>query len=913
MNIEFPHLDDTKFPGVNNEETLSGVDVYKYENNFDYYRWKGQISVKLLNVLWNSNYADVPYFDSDSKRDEWFDNQSGIIQPLLSPFNSTPETYIQLPIPYNDAFKYNYVVVDMPLQTSDNQPLDYENADARVKRWYYFIQDIEQLSPNTTRFEINVDYWTTFIHSVQINYLMLERGHAPMTKTTVDQYLNNPLANSEYLLADDFNYQRGETVIQSSNYTPIGNGKKYVLFAAPYAQSDFALFGGVDYSGESTPPSYEDYSGTNSHYNRWMAGNQYVVNDYEWKYGDVDYRNARLPIRGLLGQDNEVFNGNYCYAIDAIEASAFFNRMAHTRVQFIHGIQALFILDESMFERGDSFTFENATIYRCRKRINTLNYTLVKEAFNFDENYKEITKLYTSPYSFIEITDDNGNSFNFNIENTGRIQMHSEVSLAFPWLRYNVFFTGINGDGSFNYTWKNLNDNDVNKTMWESDFSKFMMNWDIPTYSIYISSENEYAANNAAGMNARRLGAIKDYQNATRFAATNRENMAASMQTNTDNVAATGQANIANTNTQNTANTDITKENNGMRTDITDENNDMREDIRTDQNITDGQAFGFANDLLRDNTVLDNNMVTVKTDIENENATIGFAANAVGSIATGFMQGGAAGAIMSGVSAIPTGVATAVGVTNNLEEANAIKSTNSDKVNNTITYNLRMLGGTDGQHGSLGLRRSIQERTNDAATENTKRQNLAAKNNTDTQNAADAAKIKKTTDTNNDNALRTQTTETNNATETRYANIQANKANLRQAQIEAEAQYKNARLQRPAKQGEYNNDAYPDIWMRRGFRFNIHTQTKAAIKQTGDAFLRFGYALHRVWDMSQGFNYMKYFTFWKAEDIWVNDGTGVANIATNTISDILLKGVTVWSDPTKIGMVSIYDNMRGGN
>ena len=60
--------------------------------------------------------------------------------------------------------------------------------------------------------------------------------------------------------------------------------------------------------------------------------------------------------------------------------------------------------------------------------------------------------------------------------------------------------------------------------------------------------------------------------------------------------------------------------------------------------------------------------------------------------------------------------------------------------------------------------------------------------------------------------------------------------------------------------------------------------------------------------MSQGFNYMKHFTFWKAEDIWINDGSGVANIATKTIGDILLKGVTVWKNPNEIGMVSIYDN-----
>ena len=60
--------------------------------------------------------------------------------------------------------------------------------------------------------------------------------------------------------------------------------------------------------------------------------------------------------------------------------------------------------------------------------------------------------------------------------------------------------------------------------------------------------------------------------------------------------------------------------------------------------------------------------------------------------------------------------------------------------------------------------------------------------------------------------------------------------------------------------------------------------------------------------MSDGFHYCNEFTFWKAEDIWINDGSGVANVATNSIGNILMKGVTVWRNPDHIGTVGIYDN-----
>ncbi len=916
MNIEFPHLDDTQFPGVSDADNLSGVDVYKYENNFDYYRWRGQVSVKLLNVLWNSNYADVVYFNSDELRDAWFDKQAGTIQPLLTKFNKTPETNIQLPIPYNDAYKYNYAVIDMPMQTSEAEPIDYENKNTRVERWYYFIEDINQLSPNTTQFILVLDYWTTFIHSVDINYLMLERGHAPMSKISVDTYLANPLEHNEYLLADDFNYQKGESVIAASNFTPIGNGKKYVLFAAPYAKSDFDNFGGSDYSGNSTPPSYAN--------NEMRWGYQIEVNDYEWKYGNTDYSNASLPIRGLLAQDNLVFNGNYVYAIDAKDASAFFNTMAHKRVNFIRGIQAVFILDESMFSMGEGFNYENYILHQCYKTTNTLNLSFSKAAFNFDDKYKEITKLYTSPYSFLEITDDDGNTFNVNIENCGNMQMHQEIALAFPFIRYNVFFTGINGNGQFNYTWKNINDSNVAKTMWESDFSKYMMNWDIPTYSIYVSASAEFEAdNNAGAMQNKRLRAIGDYQNATRFANTNYENVKDTMVTNTANVAANGVTSNNNQTIENNASKNITgytaNDDKGQigNPDLQSATEGINRQINTENRLTNIEVTSKNISKIETDYVQDNRLTFYTTEINNEYASLAGSVNAGVTVAHGVnnvvtnsaaaavknpskdpASMAATGAIAATSTIIDTGLnAFAIAANTYIGMSNA-----TDITSLVIDVNTRKF------ENARDTMRDINEDTRDNSKKVMELTNETLRYNTNTSTAAATQITGNTVNTNNANAVRTQNTETNNADWTRDANIAANKFNLRQAQRDAEAMYKASRLGRPTRQGDYTAKNYQDIWQRRGVRLNIRTQTKSAIKQAGDGFLRFGYALHQMWDMKNGFNYMKHFTFWKAEDIWINDGSGVANIATNTIGGILLKGVTVWKNPDEIGTISIYDN-----
>lgn len=884
--MEFPHISDDKFPNVNN------VDVWKFQNNFDYARWQGKVSIKLMNVLWNSNYADVPGFENDTKRDAWFDEQEGLIKTLESAFNVTPENTVRIPVPYNDAYRFNYLVVDMPMQTSEEAPIDYENALTRVKRWYYFIDSMNQFAPNTTELYVTLDVWTTFSHTVEIPYLMLERGHAPMMQTNVNTYLANPILNNEYLLAEDFNYG-SDSVIQTTNYYAIGNGTKYVLFCVPYAQSDFAYFGGSAYSGNSTPPSYANED------SRW--GYQILVNDYAWKYGNADYSSANLPIKNQI-QDG-ILNGCACYAIEGKYAKDFFNECATNCVHFIHGIQAMFILDESLFTKGTGFTFRNKTIYPVARKEILSNITFSKAQFGFDSKYSEITKLYTFPYSQLEITDDEGNSFTAKVENCGNVQMHTEVSLMYPFLDYNVFFTGINGDGSMSYVWKDVSDTSVSKTMWGSDFSKFMMNWSIPVYSIFISAENEYAANNFFGVQAKRAGAIKDYQNAVRYANTTYENVDDSFTTNTANVnrststmvtniAADMATIVANNATACTTAERIMDNNNAKTRAIVGANNDK---LEADRDTT--------------------KVVTIATtELENALANMTFANNTVANMVGGSI-GAISGTMQSTATAGPAGLAAGLagGIASIAQGYNQTECAGANMLasvsTNTDVATLSNAATTSFTSHATALNSAVVGYTTDANDYQVDANNDSAitqTNRTAATNNADASRNKTTQDT---NASATQSTETNNADWTREANVQAEKLNLVQKQLEAENIYKNARLQRPVNYSEYSGDFMPDAFQRRGVRFNVRTQTKSAIAQVGDAFLRYGYALHRVWDMSNGWHYGKHFTFWKAEDIWINEGSGLSGNAVNIIGEILLKGVTVWRNPNEIGKVSIYDNI----
>lgn len=855
--MDFPHINDDKFPHINT------VDVYKFQNNFDYARWQGKVSIKLLNVLWNSNYADVPGFENDAERDKWFDEQEGLVHTLESAFNITPENSIRVPIPYNDAYRFNYLVVDMPIQTSTTAPIDYEVENMRVKRWYYFIDSMSQYAPNTTEMYITLDVWTTFSHTVEIPYLMLERGHAPMMQTEVETYLANPIENNEFLLAEDFNYGNSARVIANSSYIPIGNGRKWVLFALPMTQADILNVGGADFSGNATAPTYSNTE------ERW--GYQIVVNDYEWKYGKGDYSNATLPISAFLNEDS-VFNGNYVFAVQSENASGFFNALQNNCVHLLHAIQGVFVVSEDMIELGTAFTLKGYQIRAVSKQYTTIDFTLNKDAFGYDEKYSELAKLYTYPYSVLEITDDNGNTNEVRIENTGEMQLHKEISIAFPFVRYQTFFTGFNGNGELNYVWRNLANENVQKTMWEDDFSSYMMNWDIPTYAVFASAESEYAANNFASMQARRQGAIVNYENSTRFANTDYENV--------DDQTDTMQANVA---TQNSANTNITAESalasveNTMRANTASSNNananiaKLQADYQQDTHLS-ASLTGLQNDVISTTTAMNNACAIDTTGV---GAVGGFLSNPLNA-------GNSIASIIGSVIQANTATATSgVIIGTNWTQLVTVAAVNAQKFENAKT--------------------NISTVTNeniDAHNDITNRSQTAMVNNTATQNAANTA-------TNN----ATCATMDSNANYSRNATIEANKSNLEQAQREAEAQYKNNRLGNPVKETAYSGDAFPDVFERRGIRMNIRTQSKSAIAQVGDAFLRYGYALHRVWDMSNGWHYGKHFTFWKAEDIWINEGSGLAGNSVNLIGDILLKGVTVWRNPNEIGKVSIYDNI----
>lgn len=893
----FPHLDDTQFPD------LQSVDVYRYRNNFDYNRWEANAKIRLVNVLFNSDYQDVVKFDSDEERDRYFDSLEGYAQTLTTAFQVAPNDTVKLPIPYGVMVRYNYMYIDLPMYTSEAQPIDYEDK-RRIKRYYYFIENVRQLAPSTSEVTIALDQWTTYINEVDITFMMLERGHAPMKSTSVEDYLSNPIANSRYLLAADYSYS-SESVVSDSRFVPFGNGKKYVLIASTASAGLLANFGEATDAQPTSAATYSDAGGRD--------GYQMNVNGYVFGQGGLDFSNCALQTDPYASQNDIVPNNVIVYAIEAEKVNDLFTALATRVPHFMRTVQGLFMLSDDLFELNNPYKLAGFTVYSVRPINGTREYVnLDKKMFGYPKEYADIAKLYTFPYSYVEVTDNNGNTFDMRIEQSGNVALHQNVSLAFPYLKVQAFLTGINGESYDTYTWTNLAGSNVSRQMWGDDFSSFLVNWDIPVYACYTRGWDDYRLANWAQNQLTRENAITAYQNAARSANTGYANAVDSAETGYAN--AERSANTGKANADASANTSVTNTHNSSSNSVTNtaiavaastatvtRSNQASTKITNIGNSTSQAAQAYDAGLQRGVQEADAQSVAATTLT---NAIGGLAS----SIASGAMSGGIAGAVTGLVGGAISGVTSGV-------NAAVMLNAQSTKVELSISNSQAK---TTSQNNS---NTSVNSESNSAQTDNNATQSKAATQqtansaqtaNTNASNSANTAKANatRTRSTAISNADATRDTTESNADYSRDTSIENAKQGMTVAQRTATRTYQTHQNDAPIQRGTYSGDATLDLFERRGIQFKVRTQRECDIAQAGDMMLRFGYALNQNWDVeASGLKIMKHFTYWKARAVWVNDGSGVTNAAQYAIQSILERGVTVWNDPDEIGKVGIYGNL----
>ena len=456
MTDRFPYLNDSAFPDLGN------VNVYKFQNEFDYSRYDDlQMQIQMCNVPWDmgeahignrtiSGIGNVVYFETKAKRDKWFDD---IPDTECYRFNTKfkelhRSNQIDVPIPFDVASKFNYLAIDYSMFANDNSLVEYEKTDG-LRRWFWFIREVEFLAPNTTRLYLMADAWQTFIYDLNIAGMILERGHAPMVEMDAATYLANPVARSQNLLASD---------VVNENSADISFAANELIFNEKNIKAVIIT--------TANP----------------VTGSWGSKSDDSWRVdGERHFMQDGVP--------------SYCaFALDASSLSTFLDNVSSTIPQFMQTIQGVCFISSNIITLGTSFTFASVScnMVSSSYKTNTI-LDLEKTMFGYPANYADIAKLYTYPYAYIQLSDETGSITDIRIEQTdGTIEYASCINLVYPWLQINGHVTSKGRGNAKSITFKNVTDRSISI---KGDWYNTLNTWSIPVFGITqdAGEYNDYA------------------------------------------------------------------------------------------------------------------------------------------------------------------------------------------------------------------------------------------------------------------------------------------------------------------------------------------------------------------------------------------------------------------------------------
>lgn len=872
--MKFPHLDGaTTFPGDN-------AHVYEqYANTFDYHMWTPKTKIKLCRVKWRDDMHDAVKFKDDATRDAWFDALDGETVTLTTNMYIARADVdgVKIPVPYMTAQRYNYIVVDF---SADILQSPYQKTDAQT-RYHYFVSGITAEAPNTTTVVLTRDVWTDYINTTTINGLMLTRGHAPLTETTPAKLLENPRENSADMLAPDVNYGTAPNRITDTKPVNLTDGVKYICFACTFDTAQLTAMAatrGTDIIG--TDPTYSGDDGT--------------VTAWTWGAGGIDVSACRTLGTSYESQRDHIPNNHTTFALRASDVTGdYINVLFAYYPHIANGIMACFALSETMFTWGASqpVTVNGVawqTIVDTERTIADIN--LSPGDFDMPDMVRDVTKLYVSPYSILEITDTWGKTTTVNIEDCGHLSVRSLVSTAYPIIRQAAYLDGVGASGITGMDVLNLTDQTITGNVPNADLLRTIISYDIPTYALQRRNIDAYrGANYNRAIVQGRENAITAYENAAQSA-----NVA---QGNAQRSNATA---LGNTQRSNTAATNNTAVNNNARTSSSSENQTAntafntyataRMDADLQTNLTKLYQDTGQDVTLMNKSYIEGSETQAISNVVNNVVT---SAGAILSIATAPATGGAslAGAAMSVGGAIGTSVCTNVAITN---------SADLNSTANSVAWAKEGYAETANTEANTHAKTQMNSTVERANTRDTNLANIA--------NSAATTTTANSVNASNANAADSAATGNANAAASRNQAIANAKRSMTTTRDNATNMFADMVNQPAAPVGAYSGDPWADEMAQRDMVIKVRTQSKGALLQAGTYMLRYGIASNKLYS-EPNLTPCRHFTYWQASDAWL-----ICDNATNealaAIRTMLTAGVTIWADADEIGGDYLTDNIN---
>ena len=185
--------------------------AYDWADQYSYEAWTPGTRVQMCNVPWSSDYQDAVAFSGIEGRNAYF---AGLASQSVSIERMTlavPDMPVRISIPHNKAYRYNYLVVTNHEVLSGDIP----------RTFFYFIQDVRYVAPNTTELVAMLDVWQTFLFDVRLSRAYVEQGHYGIAEQTLDD--DGSDVYQRRMLLEPEGFETGsDMVVLSSSAKPIG-------------------------------------------------------------------------------------------------------------------------------------------------------------------------------------------------------------------------------------------------------------------------------------------------------------------------------------------------------------------------------------------------------------------------------------------------------------------------------------------------------------------------------------------------------------------------------------------------------------------------------------------------------------------------------------------------------------------
>lgn len=449
--------------------------------------WPVGTEVTLMQVPWDANYRDIVIWDDMQQRNAYLDAQalSGTGWRSKRFSYCRPNEPISVPVPYSAAYKYNYVVVQNPMQ-----PVDGEEQPLKL---CYFILSTDYVAPGTTQLTLQLDVIQTYQFGVCLGNMFVERGHMGVSNAVfksgvqnlqgqyLRKYLNVPegldvgdsyvMANHEwYPLTDAATFDIGKIIIISSAD----------LAADPGTVDNPNLNVADGQNADGIPSGCNVYSMTLSTFKAVLN----AMKEKSWVAQCIQSVST-FPARLLsAGTDVQLFGNS--------------------------GITMQFLGETDTLELPLKTYATTGNIYQQLSN-------------GVPDGYHDLYKAYTYPYSVIELTAYNGNSVFVKPELVyGNTLALTVIGCAVaPFARIGVFPTNygqaFEGGQPVNYnqyTWHGFDGSDhtgvipsgdfLDSCLWLTDFPQFsIVNSNYITYLASTAHTRAYQYESAGWQNAK--------------------------------------------------------------------------------------------------------------------------------------------------------------------------------------------------------------------------------------------------------------------------------------------------------------------------------------------------------------------------------------------------------------------------